>query len=821
MEQSHASPLLHDPKYVLLWGVILLFLFLFYLGTIEQKKKKIIGTLLTLVMSFFCIWAFNGQNLFQGKSISLPLGIDLAGGSSFTVKLSPATDKDGKSVPIRKEDVQHAIDILERRLSPNGEKDLQMSPQGDDRINILMPGVKPEEVDEVRTKIQQVAHLEFRLVHEKTPGDFAIGYTELPYREKSDLDTDKTKSKSKEKQKEKDKPQRTILVSANADMDGTNVSRAFAYQDPSKGWAISLEFNNKGADEFDKLAERGYQKQLAIVVDGEVISAPTLQTRHFGGRAEISGDFTADEARSLATALQNPLKNPMVILSENTISPAFGKSTIKQGVYTGIWGSLIVAVFMVVYYRFAGLIALVGLFVDFLLMFGAMSLFGFTLTMPGIAGMVLTIGMAVDANVLIYERMREEMKGGKSLVTALEAGFSKAFPAIFDAHVTALITSGILFYLASGLVKGFAVTMLVGIVGTLFGALIVTRVVFHWFTDSGKLTSLKVTHLIPDRTYNMLSYARPFIIGSFALAAISLGVFAVKGKNSVGIDFRGGSNTQFVLKDGQDLTDDEISKGLAGLTYEAVDGNATKQMPLGQYVILHSQQPTGGKLLSVRAEYEAGGTIMSTLEKKFPERISGGQTERVGSIVGSELAWRSGIAYIIAMVAIFCYLAFRYELAFAVGAIVALFHDCIIVVGLAVAFGQELSIVHIGAVLTVAGYSINDTIIVFDRIREMIRTKTGNLRDIMNEAISITLSRTLLTSLTAFMPMVALFFFGGPAMREFSLPILIGIIVGTYSSIYIASPLVLWWSGGKDLRRQVLDSHAAAEALKKVTPAGA
>ena len=839
--------MIHTAAATLFWGIVLLALFLWYLGTIDKARKKLIGTILTVIMSLFCFWAFDGQNLFLGKPLNIHLGIDMAGGSSFTVRLQPGKDDKGKDLPVTKADVDHAITILMERLSPGGTKDVQIAAVGDDnRINIQMPGVTPEEIEGVRTKITQIAHLEFRLVDPNNEADLGrvasggvppIGYESLEY-----ADKDEANAGAKKKDEKPKAPTRKIFVSQRTELDGSHVTRAANGADPNRGYVINLEFDSEGARLFDEAAVKGYTMmsqaghtgedrapRLAIVVDNVVISAPTLQTMHFGGRAEISGNFTQESSAALATALKNPLRNPMQIMEENTVSPAYGASTIKQGIYTGVVGSLIVAVFMVFYYRFAGLIALVGLFVDFLIMFGTMSLFGFTLTMPGVAGMVLTIGMAVDANVLIYERMREELKSGKSLIAALDTAFEKAFPAIFDAHVTALITSLILFYLASGLVKGFAVTMLVGIVGTLFGALIVTRVVFHWFTDSGKLSTLKVHHLIPDRIYDMLSYSKPFIIGSFTLAALSVGVFAIKGPKAIGIDFRGGALTRVELKEGQNLSDDEVTAALKGLTMKVKQAdNTEKEVPIGDYFIQHAQTTTGN-LVTVRSEYEAGVPVRDALDKKFHDRIKGDEGKkaeeisRVGSLVGSELAKNSSLAYIVAMVTIFIYLVARYELAFAIGAIVALFHDCLIVIGLSVAFGQELSLVHIGAVLTVAGYSINDTIIVFDRIREMIRTKSGRIRDIMNEAISITLSRTLLTSLTAFMPMMALFIFGGPAMREFALPILIGIIVGTYSSIYIASPIVLWYAKrtGQSLRRQVLDSAAASESAKQIKPIGA
>jgi SecD/SecF fusion protein len=530
-------------------------------------------------------------------------------------------------------------------------------------------------------------------------------------------------------------------------------------------------------------------------VDDEVLSAPNLREAIAGGHCRITGKFKEKEARALATALENPLENPMEIIAENSVSPQFGAATIQQGKWTGVVGTLIVALFMAIYYRLAGLLALVGLVVNLLMVFGAMALFDFTLTMPGIAGIVLTVGMAVDANVLIYERLREETKAGKSLVNALESAFEKAFSAIFDANITTLISAVILFYLASGLIKGFAITLTVGIVGTLFGALIVTRVLFNWFVDAGKLKKLSVTHLIPDGIFDMLGMSKPFIIGSATLAVISLATFAIKGKDGVGIDFRGGAVTRYDVPASTQLTTGTVEEALkAG----GIDGAYVQQ-----------NTASTGTLLTVRTEFEDGDKAKRLLEDKFPG-IHGGASERIGSTVGKELAIRSSLAYALAMLCIFIYLIIFYEFAFAVGAIIALFHDCIIAIGLSVLLGQQLSIIHIGAVLTIAGYSINDTIIVFDRIREMLKSRTGDIRDIMNEAISMTLSRTLLTSSTTLFPMIVLLIFGGPAMKDFSLPIIIGVIVGTYSSIYIASPLVLWWSKktGKSLRRQVLDSAA-------------
>ncbi len=781
------------PALTFLWGCVLLFLLFFYLGTTDHRGKKLSGTILTVLMSIFCVWAFMG--------LGIKKGIDIGGGSSFTVELKPGMDDKGESKPITKNSLDQAIAILEKRLNPNGENDLLMTPQGENRIHIEMPGVKEEDKKAVKEKIEQVAQLELRMVHPNSEGEIekiksnggvAIGYVEMPHKEIGKKDTEKAG---------------TLLVKSRADLAGKHVSRAIAKLDPQEGWVIGLYLDSVGTKQFDDIASRHRGDRMAIVLDGVVISDPVLKSDHYGGYAQISGGangFKQEEAIALATALENPLENPMKIIESSEVSAAFGAETVKQGVYTGIVGTALIAVFMLIYYRLAGVVALCGVVVNLLIIFGAMALFKITLTMPGIAGIALTVAMGVDANVLIYERLREEMRAGKTLATGLATAFEKAFAAIFDVHVTTLITSLILFSLASGLVKGFAVTLIVGIFGTLFGALIVTRVVFGWFIDNHKLDQVKFAQFIPTGSYDLLKYAKPFIIGSFALAAFSLLGFVFKPNHGIGIDFRGGAKTQF------DIASNENVKPAAA-------EGALKSAGLKGFYVQENTTVTG-RQLSVRSEESDKDLVKSTLETAFPGKFTGTSSATVGSIVGSELAKRSIIAYVVAMIAILLYMSFFYEFSFALAAIIALFHDCIIVVGLSVLMGQELSIIHIGAVLTVAGYSINDTIIVFDRIREMIKAKggTGNIRDIMNESISITLSRTLLTSLTALMPMVVLYIFGGPSMKEFSLPIVIGIIVGTYSSIYIASPLVLWYAKktGKSLHRQVLDNAERAAAIK-------
>ncbi len=781
-----------SPILTFIIGAAMLMLLLVYVGTTNLRTKSFLGTILILIATGFSLITF--------KSEGIKRGIDLKGGSEFIVRLDPGKDNDGKVRPVTPFAVQQAIAILEKRLNPDGSKDLLLQPQGDDRILVQMPGISEDEMAKVRHTIEQVAHLEFRMVHKQSTAKLAeMESSGLP-------EPGWVKMKMKDKEDAKSDP--FLLVKDVADLEGKYVTRAFAYQDPQQGWAISLQFDSKGGELFGKLTEQNVGERFAIVIDNEIFSAPVIKDAIFGGSALISGTFKEAEARSLASALENPLENPLKIESESMVSAAYGEAAIGQGIRAGLIGLGIIVIFMLAYYRMAGLIAVAGLVINLCLLFGAMALFQFTLTMPGIAGIALTIGMAVDANVLIYERLREEMRAGKTLAGALEAAFDKAFSAIFDSNITTLITAAILFGLGSGLVKGFAVTLTIGILSSLFGALIVTRVIFHWFVDNGYMTTLKASEIIPYKVFDVLAKARGFIIASLVLTVISFGIFAVKGKESLGIDFRGGAICRLQLAAGADVTEAEIGDALKGLTMKLKVDGKEQTAPIGSYYIQKKSSPNG-PIVSIRSEFEAGPVIEGAVKAKIgADRLKGTDVERVGSIVGDELAKQSAIALVLALVAIFVYLALRFEFAFALGASLALFHDVLIVPGLCVLFGQQLSVIHVGALLAIAGYSINDTIIVFDRIREVIKSRSGSIREMMNEAISLTLSRTLLTSMTTLAPMVVLLFFGNPAMLEFALPIAIGVLLGTYSSIFIASPLVLWWSkrSGQSLRRAVLDS---------------
>jgi SecD/SecF fusion protein len=719
-------------------------------------------------------------------------------------------------------DVQQAIDILEKRLNPKGEKDLALQPEGADRVVIQMPGISTDEIKDVRDKIQQVAHLEFRRVHPEgrskleqikaRGGIKEPGWTEMAYRE-PETAKDGTVLATSE------------LVRDMPDLEGDIVADAFRVFD-AEGNKVVLKLNSEGAKRFDELAAVHYRKQMAIIVDGQIHSAPSLNAQQFGGTAEISGGskgFTETEADTLATLLNNPLRNPMKILSESSVSSAYGQSSIDQGKWVGIAALLITTCFMLFIYRLAGIVAIIGLVINMSILFGAMSLFGFTLTMPGIAGLVLTIGMAVDANVLIFERLREEMEAGKTLSAALDAAYEKAFSAIADSNITTLISAVILFAISGGLVKGFAITLMIGLLSSMIGALIVTRVIFIWVVDKNLLQKITTTKLIPDKVFDILSASPKFIIASLVVTAISFATLGYKGQSSLGIDFRGGGRVDVVLAPGKDIIDDDFNALIKTLKQPGGKEIGT------HYIQRKSDPATGATNISIRCEEASGPVIDGAINAKWKDgTVSGTSIATVGSMIGSESAKTSLIAMGIALIAIFGYLMMRYEFAFALGAIVALAHDVLMVPGLCVLFGQELSLIHVGALLTIAGYSINDTIVVFDRIRETIQRGAGggSMREMMNEAICKTLSRTLLTGPTALAPMVVLLFLGNPAMLEFAMPITIGVLLGTYSSIFIASPLVLWYAKktGTSLKRQVLDAQIeqmkAQQAIAAAAAAG-
>jgi SecD/SecF fusion protein len=796
-----------DPNVLIfLFGLLMLILFGWYCFTDNDRTKRIVGTVLTVLLTAFCLWAvdppFDVKNA-EGKVIKpgkIHLGLDLQGGTSFLIKLNPPADADGKPKDITKDMVEQAMEAIRKRVDQFGVSEPIITPQGKDRILVQIPGLDAEKIKDAREQLRKVAKLEFRLVHPNSSSMVAqieagqevppIGYAIEP------MSTERGGKPVEGK----------LLVKKKADLLGDTVTRAGAFFD-ARGWGVHLNFNSAGGKQFGDLTKQVFEEhsQMAIVLDGKIISAPGVEKGPiYGGSAEISGGSMSEkEARNLASALQNPLQTPVVIEEERSASSTLGQDAIKSGIYAGIGGLIAVLVFVVFYYRFAGLVAVLGLAVNIVVLFGAMSMFGFVLTLPGIAGVILTIGLAVDANVLIYERLREELAAGKSLSAALNAAYDKAFSVIFDANATTLITAAILFWQASGPIKGFAVTLVVGIIASVFSAMVVTRMLFSWALKAGFLKRITMLHLISGQGIDFMGRRFLWIGISLTVIAISIAGFGIRGEKAFGIDFKGGD--LLMLKSAKPVEIAEVRKHI-------------EELHIADVSIQKEYDPAAKtEYISIRSPIDTADKIEAQLISKMSEAgFIEDKKDKVGKIVGGELARSSLIALGLGMLGIFIYVTARFEMSFAIGALVALLHDVIITVGLFAIFGRELSLIMVGAILTIAGYSINDTIVVYDRIREGLHSgRKGSVQSIMNASINETLSRTLLTSGCTLLSVASLFIFGGPVLHDFAFAILIGIVVGTYSSIFIASPIVLWWSGkgGRDLRTEIKQTETAKAAV--------
>ncbi len=780
-----------DPLTLFGIGITLMILFFWYFATEVERRKRNVGTVLLFGVSALCIMAFTPlKERLKG-------GIDIVGGSSFSLRLQPKVTDSGEAMPITKEQVDQAIAVIEKRLNPGGQTDLQISQQGEDGILVQMPGVEPEEAKRIRVILEKVAKLELRAVSPRSdePGE---GGKTLAQRVQEGLEIIPGYRTYPLKNKDQDgnETTRPILLSRRVAISGKNI--ATAYPSPSENDAVGVTLDNEGTDKMIALTSdmRLSVDRIAIVLDGDVISAPVVQAR-LAKDFSISGLREPGEVQNLVNALMNPLENPLKVEEERTVSPLLGEAVVKQGVWAGALGLGFTFLFILVYYRVAGIVAMVGLVLNMVMLFGVMAMFSFTFTLPGIAGMVLTIGMAVDANVLINERLREELASGKSLKNAIEAAYEKAFSAIFDSNITSLLTAVILFWLSSSSVKGFAVTLTIGILCSMFSAILGTRVLFRWGVDLKILKNLSFLNLISSVDYDFLGKRKICATISILMVLVAFGGFAWKKERSLGVDFTGGARIQFLLGPDVSIPSPKVEEALKGL---ALNKAAYPQ---------DESNPTSGHLLTVRCDSRDTQIIEQRLRETFPllgEKVSDSKgehykidasKEEVSGFIGGTFLRSSALALGLGLIAIMLYVTIRFEFSYAIGAFVALLHDCIIAIGFVVLIGRELSMIHVGAILTIAGYSINDTIIIFDRIRENVHTHRGTMLEQMNHAINATLSRTILTSGATLVSVLSLAIVGGAALRDFSIVILAGIVVGTFSSIFVASPIVLWFSGGK------------------------
>src|SRR5256885_4502971 len=770
-------------------GLGLLVLFAWYFATDVGLRKRILAN--TLVM---LLVAFSIATIWPPKE-KIQLGLDIQGGTSFLIRLV------GGDKEVNKGMLDQAVEVIRKRVDYFGVGEPVISPVSNDRILVQIPGLDTAKIQEAREQLSRVAKLEFHMVFPDN-GDRLRAIDEGKEVIPPDYRIEVYKMAAEENEKPREE---RLLVKKKADLGGNHVSRASAGYG-NEGWEVSLSFDAEGTKKFGEITAANVNHRFAIVLDNIIQSAPNIREPIYGGSARISGRFDEKEARGLASVLENPLQTPVSIEEERSVSPTLGMDSIRASVMAGLLGLVITLVCVLIYYRLPGLVANLALIVNLILLLGALTMFRFVLTLPGIAGIILTIGLSVDASVLIYERLREEMALGKSLKVALETAYEKAFSSIFDANVTTLITAVILFFNASGPVKGFAISLTFGILASLFTALIVGRNALGWLVDAGKVKKISMLHLISSQHINFLG--KGFLACMCSLAIILAGAtsFYIKGEKNFGVDFRGG---------------DLIT--LSSPTTIDIGQVRDSLKPLGFADASIQESSQGAKnYITIRTPLNTSDKVEKQVIQAMPQlNFKVERSERVGALVGGELAKSSLIALALGIIGVLIFVTFRFELSFAVGAIVALFHDVIITVGVFSLFNRELTLTMVGAILTIAGYSINDTIVVYDRIREGLASgKRGTIEEIMNSSINQTLSRTILTSTVTLIPILCLFFFGGAVLRDFSLAIIIGVVVGTYSSIFIASPIVLWWTRARGeststLRKEITQKPTAANPLAR------
>jgi SecD/SecF fusion protein len=666
----------------------------------------------------------------------------------------------------RKDALERAIEIIRNRIDQFGVGEMSIQKQGREHIIVQLPGVTDRE--RALEIIGKTAHLEFKLVSDnvedlkKALNNEPVEGWEIRYYE--------SERGSRE----------PLLLAKDAALTGEYIVNAKT-EFSSRGFGepyVSLAFNPKGAELFANLTAANVGKRLAIVLDGKVQSAPVIREAIPSGQAQISGNFSVDEANDLSVVLRaGALPAPVNVEEERTVGPLLGADSIKSGIRATIIGGLLVFLFMAIYYRLAGVIADLALILNVLIILACLALFKGTLTLPGIAGLILTIGMSVDANVLVYERIREELKVGKGLRAAIAAGYHRALSAIVDSNLTTIVAAALIFRFGTGPIRGFAVTLTIGLLANLFTAIACTRVVFELLCDQFDLSKIRMMQIFPQTNIDFIGKRRICYAISAAIIIFGLLIFAQRGEKNFGVDFSGGTLQQYMFQD--PVKTDDVR-------------NILKEIGFGSASI---QQYGDPREIMIRTQAD----ISRKLEEAFRTKLSGNafqvlRVETVGPAVGKNLRQNATVSLLLGMAGILLYVMFRFNLKYAVAGVVALFHDIFIAVGALALTHRQFDLTIVAALLTIAGYSINDTVVIFDRIRENMRlVKKGTFLEIVNLSVNQTLGRTILTTGVTMLVVVALLFQGGEVLNDFAFCLFVGMISGVYSTVYIASPLIISW----------------------------
>ncbi len=734
------------------------------------------------------------RELYRQSKAALKMGLDLKGGVSFTLEVDKDQLKgDGFQ---RSEQIKDVLKVIDGRINGLGVTEPTIRALGSNAIEVQMPGVSLKDNPEAIEEISRPAKLEFRLANRHIhPSSATAPRSEWPAGDELLV----SESEGERAQ--------VLYVKRLPAAGGDIIESAHAYMENDGKFAVNMKFTAKGAKKIHEITSAilaednrtGIKQPMAIVLDGKLISAPVIQGA-LGATGQITGNFTQREAIELANALNNPLQVALTRTSLNEVGPSMAADARNSSLFAGAIGAALVIAAMVIYYRGLGLLAMITVAANIIIVIGVLASFGATLTLPGIAALVLTVGMAVDANILIYERMREEILLGKNNWAALQAGYEKAFSTIVDANVTTLFTALILYYFGTGPIKGFGVTLGVGILSTLFTALIFGRALSEIAANTGIMKGAFNIRLIKETNFDIMKVYKQTFIVSWLVVLCGVLAIAYRGEKSLSIDFTGGENTSIAFMQKIEIGDIMALSTPSGEGVGEIKASFKKDLA------------TGSEILTVQTEPGKGEEVFGMLSKNYPDAgLSMIGRESIGASVSSDIATNAAWSLALSFGSVLLYIALRFEFGFGVGAVVALFHDMLLTVGLYIVLGVlgigsgQFSSPMIAAILMSIGYSINDKIVVFDRIREELPLHPElSLYKIIRIAVNKTLSRTILTSATTFLAALALFIWGTGIIKDFSMIFLIGIVVGTLSSIFIASPVFYWWHKGK---RDSVEAH--------------
>ncbi|PYE56674.1 protein translocase subunit SecD [Deinococcus yavapaiensis] len=705
----------------------------------------------------------------QGGFKAINLGLDLQGG--LRVALVP--DK----ANFTRDDLEKIKTVVENRINALGVAEPVVQIQGSERVIVELPGLSTEQQENARKVIGQTAVLEFRMVKDGAQPKTDVAQT--------------------------DPNSQGFSLSDLGPVEATGeiVASAAPATDPNSGrWVVTFQTTSKGANQLLTFTRKNVGKLMAIVLDNKIQSVATIQEQ-LSTNVQITGNFTSQDATNLALVLRSgSLPVPITIAEQREIGPTLGADAIRSGTIAAIIGIVLVFALLFFYYGFwFGLVGALGLLFSAIVILGMLGGLGAVLTLPGIAGLILTIGAAVDGNVISFERIKEELRRGKGIKGAVQAGYGHSFWTIFDVNLSHLLVALALYNYSTGPVRGFAVILAIGVVASTFSNLVFAKWLMEVFS---RRRELKAPMWFATPNFNFLKIAPIVTTASILLAVAGCGVMLAKGFQ-FGVDFTSG--TAFTLRTNAGVSVEQVRAKIGEAAIQGVaPASATIQASVNPAV------PGTSFIVKVPQVNDAQ---RENLRSQFQE-LPGGQiqaVDTVGASVGEELRDQTIRAVLLGLALILIYVTFRFDLAFGLGSVVAVAHDVAIVMGLYALLNLEFNINTVAAVLTLIGYSLNDSIIVSDRIRENLRLMRGRpYAEIVNISINQTLSRTIMTSVATMLPLVSLLIIGGPVLRDFSLALLVGILVGTYSSIYIVAPMVVYYENWRANRRAAAKPTAKA-----------